>query len=187
MRISGGFARGLNLAVPKISDIRPAQEVVRQAIFSMLGERVTGAKVLDIYAGSGSYGLEALSRGATHATFVDSNSEAIRAIKTNLDVGRFWGKSEVVQVDALRFLSEENYDGPFDLIFADPPYEYGIPKGLCYHLSEIVTPDGLVIFDHAKSVTFDRIEDLEVIETRNYGNSGVTFLRPKMKDKRTQM
>ena len=85
MRISGGFARGLTLKVPKISDIRPSQEMVRQAVFSILSDRVQGAQVLDLYAGSGSYGLEALSRGAAHATFIDSNGEAIRATRKLLN------------------------------------------------------------------------------------------------------
>jgi 16S rRNA (guanine966-N2)-methyltransferase len=178
MRISGGFARGLTIKVPRISDIRPAQEVVRQAIFSMLGDKVDGATVLDLYAGSGSYGLEALSRGASHATFVDSNMEAIKAIKSNLDVGRFWGKAEVVQTDAVRYVAEESH-AQFDLIFADPPYEYGIPQGLSYHLAAMLKPDGLVIFDHAKTVTFTKLEELEVVESRSYGSSAVTFLKLK--------
>lgn len=181
MRISGGFARGLNLKVPSISDIRPSMEVVRQAVFSMLGERVSGANVLDLYAGSGSYGLEALSRGAAHATFIDTNSESIRAIKTNLDVGRFWGKAEVIQMDALRYLAEEDNEQQFDLIFVDPPYEYGIPTGLTWHLSHELKKDGLVIFDHAKTMTFGKVEELEIIEERSYGYSAVTFLSRKEK------
>lgn len=176
MRISGGFARGLTLKVPKISDIRPSQEMVRQAVFSILSDRVQGAQVLDLYAGSGSYGLEALSRGAAHATFIDSNGEAIRAIKSNLDVGRFWGKATVTQVDVLRFLSEQNHQ-QFDLIFADPPYEYGVPKGLSFHLAESIKDDGLIVFDHAKTVTLDRVDELEIIDSRSYGHSAVTFLQ----------
>jgi 16S rRNA (guanine966-N2)-methyltransferase len=180
MRISGGFARGLTIKVPKVSDIRPAQEMVRQAVFSIIGDEVEGARVLDLYAGSGSYGLEALSRGASHATFVDTNVEAIRALRSNLDVGRFWGKAEVLQTDALRYLSEEG-QGKFDIIFADPPYEYGIPSGLAFHLAEMLKADGLVVFDHAKTVTFTKVEDLDVVDARSYGNSAVTFLRHKKK------
>lgn len=179
MRISGGFARGLTIKVPRISDIRPTQEVVRQATFSMLAERVVGATVLDLYAGSGSYGLEALSRGATNATFVDTNIESIRAIKSNLDVGRFWGKAEVVQLDAIRYLSDQAHHRPFDIIFVDPPYEYGIPRGLCFHMAEILAEDGLVVFDHAKSISFDKVEEFTVIESRSYGKSAITFLKQK--------
>lgn len=175
MRISGGFARGLTIKVPKISDIRPTQEVVRQAVFSMLGDQITDADVLDLYAGSGAYGLEALSRGAAHATFIDSHAESIKAIKSNLDVGRFWGKAEVEQNDSIRFLSESHHK--FDLIFADPPYEYGVPRGLCFHIAEALKDDGLVIFDHAKSVTLDKVEELKVIESRSYGASAITFLK----------
>jgi len=176
MRITGGNARGFGLRVPKITDIRPAQEMVRLAVYSILGDKVRDAEVLDLYAGSGSFGIEALSRGAKFATFIDSNPVAVQAIETNLKNARFWGKSKVVKQDAVMFMTEDhNY---YDIIFVCPPYSYGFPKALFYHITEHLKPDGIVIFDHAKTTTFNKhTEGLEVIDQRSYGASGVTFFK----------
>src|SRR5690606_10094235 len=154
MRITGGTSRGFNLRVPKITDIRPAQEMVRLAVFSILGEDIKGASVLDLYAGSGSFGLEALSRGAGHATFVDSNPLAIQAIETNSNNARFWSKTTVVKRDAIMFMSESHQT--YDIIFVCPPYSYGIPSALLYNIADNLSPDGVVIFDHAKTTILDK-------------------------------
>jgi 16S rRNA (guanine966-N2)-methyltransferase len=117
MRIISGSARGIPLRIPG-HDVRPTMEMVRGAIFSALGERVAGAKVLDLFSGSGAFGIEALSRGAATATFVDDHPKAIVAIKANLEKTRL--AASVVRSDVFRFL--ERTDQIFDLIFADPPY-----------------------------------------------------------------
>jgi 16S rRNA (guanine966-N2)-methyltransferase len=178
MRITGGATRGFTLKVPKISDIRPAQEQVRLAVFSILGEEIQGAKVLDLYAGSGSFGLESLSRGAEHATFVDSNPLAIEAIEHNMKNARYWGKGEAIRHDAVKFLADSH--DSFDIIFVCPPYAYGLPKPLFYQLADHLNPDGVIIFDHAKTATFGRnLEGLEIVDQRSYGATGVTFFRHK--------
>ncbi|HTB63133.1 MAG TPA: RsmD family RNA methyltransferase, partial [Opitutales bacterium] len=84
MRITGGRARGIVLKIPQRGELRPATDYLRQAVFSSLGPRVVGARVLDLFAGTGAYGLEALSRGAAHVTWVDANGSAITAIRANL-------------------------------------------------------------------------------------------------------
>jgi 16S rRNA (guanine966-N2)-methyltransferase len=117
MRIISGSARGIPLRIPS-HDVRPTMEMVRGAIFSALGERVAGAKVLDLFSGSGAFGIEALSRGAATATFVDNHPKAIAAIKANLEKTRL--EATVVRSDVFRFL--ERTEQIFDLIFADPPY-----------------------------------------------------------------
>lgn len=177
MRITGGTSRGFNLRVPKISDIRPAQEMVRLAVFSILAEEIQGAKVLDLYAGSGSFGLEALSRGAGHATFVDSNPLAIQAIEVNSKNAKFWGKTTVVKRDAIMYLSESHES--FDIIFVCPPYSYGIPSALLYNIADNLKPNGVVVFDHAKTTILDKkhLEGLEIVDQRSYGASGVSLLR----------
>ena len=114
MRIISGSARGIPLRIPS-HDVRPTMEMVRGAIFSALGERVAGAKVLDLFSGSGAFGIEALSRGAATATFVDDHPKAIVAIKANLEKTRL--EASVVRSDVFRFL--ERTDQIFDLIFAD--------------------------------------------------------------------
>ena len=176
MRITGGTTRGFNLKVPKITDIRPAQEMVRLAVFSILADEVKGAKVLDLYAGSGAFGLEALSRGAASATFVDTNPLAVQAIEANSKNARFWGKTSVVKQDALHFLSQDHET--YDIIFVCPPYSYGFPKALFYQVADHLNPDGVVIFDHARTTKFEKnVEGLEVVDQRTYGASGVTFFR----------
>lgn len=177
MRITGGTSRGFNLRVPRITDIRPAQEMVRLAVFSILAEEIQGAHILDLYAGSGSFGLEALSRGAGHATFVDSNPLAIEAIETNSKNAKFWGKTTVVKRDAIMYLSESH--ATFDIIFVCPPYSYGIPSALLYNITDNLKPGGVVVFDHARTSVLEKknLEGLEIVDQRIYGASGVTFLR----------
>ncbi len=177
MRITGGTSRGFNLRVPQITDIRPAQEMVRLAVFSILAEEIQGASVLDLYAGSGSYGLESLSRGAAHATFVDSNPLSIEAIEVNSKNAKFWGKTTTVKFDAIRYLAESHET--FDIIFVCPPYSYGIPSALLYNIADSLSPGGVVVFDHAKTSVLDtkNLEGLEIVDQRSYGATGVSFLR----------
>ena len=177
MRITGGTSRGFNLRVPKITDIRPAQEMVRLAVFSILGEEIQGADVLDLYAGSGSFGLESLSRGAGHATFVDSNPLAIQAIEQNSKNAKFWGKTSVIKRDAIMYLAESHTS--FDIIFVCPPYSYGLPSALLFNMADNLKPNGVIVFDHAKTTILDKknLEGLEIVDQRSYGASGVTFLR----------
>src|SRR5262245_39713346 len=117
MRIISGFAGGILLRTPS-HDVRPTMDMVREAIFSSLGDRVVGARVLDLFAGSGAFGIEALSRGAAEAVFVDNHPKAIEAIRFNLERTRLDGK--VIRQDVFKYL--QKVDQPFHLIFADPPY-----------------------------------------------------------------
>jgi len=125
MRISGGKARGIVLGVPKGDRLRPAAESVRERLFSSLGGAVAGTSFLDLYAGTGAYGLEALSRGAEHGTFVEKDEQTAVCLHKNLlDVCRSAEREEedfeILRGDALRTIPRQS--GPFDLIFADPPY-----------------------------------------------------------------
>src|ERR1700741_220318 len=117
MRVISGSAGGIPLRIPS-HDLRPTMEMVRGAIFSALGERVIDARVLDLFSGSGAFGIEALSRGAAAASFVDDHPKAIAAIKANLEKARLEGV--VVRSDVFRFL--ERTDKTFDLILAGPPF-----------------------------------------------------------------
>lgn len=118
-RVISGRAGGLLLEVPRGVEIRPALDRVKGAIFSSLGDWVLGKRVLDLYAGTGSLGIEALSRGAREATFVDSARACSQAIRNNLVKTGFAGR--VIEADALRFLSRDSEQ--YDLVFASPPYE----------------------------------------------------------------
>src|SRR5215216_2497693 len=126
MRISGGAARGITLFVPKGDAVRPATDGLRQAVFSSLGERVVGARFLDLFAGSGAYGLEALSRGAGAGTFVEKNAKAVVCLRQNLaavckSIGRDEAGIGILQADALHLPIGAGNEPP-DLVFIDPPY-----------------------------------------------------------------
>jgi 16S rRNA (guanine966-N2)-methyltransferase len=154
MRISGGGARGVPLVVPKGDAVRPATDGMRQAVFSSLGARVAGARFLDLFAGSGAYGLEALSRGAAGGVFVEQNAKAAACVRLNLaavckSLGRDARDLTVLQADA-RSVPLAGGDAP-DLVFIDPPYEIipEIAPALFARLAEMLTakPDALVVFE----------------------------------------
>ena len=159
MRISGGAARGIPLLVPKGDRVRPATDGMRQAVFSSLGERVVGARFLDLFAGSGAYGLEAMSRGAAGGTFVEQNARAAACIRQNIAaVGRSLGRElrevNVVQADARHALLPAAGAGAAaapDLVFIDPPYEIigDVAPGLFARLTELLVgkPDAIVVFE----------------------------------------
>ncbi|MCR6654833.1 MAG: RsmD family RNA methyltransferase [Opitutus sp.] len=153
MRISGGAARGITLMVPKGDAVRPATDGMRQAVFSSLGARVSGAVFLDLFAGSGAYGLEALSRGAVGGTFVEKNAKAAACVRQNLaavckSLGRAPTGVQVLQVDALAVPTS---GGVPDLVFIDPPYEIitEVVPPLFAKLTELAAaqPDLLVVFE----------------------------------------
>ena len=154
MRISGGAARGIPLAVPRGDAVRPATDGMRQAVFSSLGERVAGARFLDLFAGSGAYGLEALSRGAAGGMFVEQNAKAAACVRQNIaavckSLGREPRDLVVLQADA-RTVPQAGGEAP-DLVFVDPPYEIieTISAPLFARLAEALAakPDAIVVFE----------------------------------------
>lgn len=155
MRISGGSARGIPLVVPKGDAVRPATDGMRQAVFSSLGARVPGACFLDLFAGSGAYGLEALSRGAAGGVFVEKNAKAAACVRQNISavcksIGRADGEGlTLLQADALTVpLSQGAVP---DLVFIDPPYEIipTVAQGLFMRLAELLAekPEAVVVFE----------------------------------------
>ena len=163
MRISGGVARGVTLTVPKGDAVRPATDGLRQAVFSSLAARVPGAIFLDLFAGSGAYGLEALSRGATGGTFVEKNAKAAACLRLNIasvckslhcDESRL----NVLQGDVLEWTLKAVEVAP-DLVFVDPPYDHIVdvaPKVFA-RLSELLKTvhDPLVVFEMPGEITLN--------------------------------
>lgn len=154
MRISGGAARGIPLLAPKGDAVRPATDGMRQAVFSSLGARVVGARFLDLFAGSGAYGLEALSRGAAGGVFVEQNAKAAACVRQNIaavckSLGRDAGGLTVLQTDA-RTVPLAGGDAA-DLVFIDPPYESiaDIAPALFVRLGEALAakPEAIVVFE----------------------------------------
>jgi 16S rRNA (guanine966-N2)-methyltransferase len=154
MRISGGEARGIELAVPKGDAVRPATDGMRQAVFSSLGSRIVGARFVDLFAGSGAYGLEAFSRGASGGTFVERSAKASACLRKNIAaVCRSLKRNgeELVAVEADALSLPTGIGDPPDFIFVDPPYGdiAEIAPALFGKLSGILPADwkGLVIFE----------------------------------------
>lgn len=158
MRISGGTARGITLAVPKGDAVRPATDGMRQAVFSSLGARVVDARFLDLFAGSGAYGLEAVSRGAAGGVFVEQNAKAAACIRQNIAaVAKSLGTAApaagaltVVQADA-RSVPAGGAGVP-DLVFIDPPYELiaDLAPALFAKIADLLAPkpDAIVVFEY---------------------------------------
>jgi len=174
MRIIAGTYGGRRLQAPPGDATRPTSDRVREALFSILGDRVTGARVLDLFAGSGALGLEALSRGAAAVTFVDSAPAAIRALRANLDA--LLADAEVVRADALRWLHGAARDArQYDLVFLDPPYRRAGALGapLSAALVPVLAEGALVVAEA------DRRAPLELTippsDERRYGDTLIRF------------
>jgi 16S rRNA (guanine966-N2)-methyltransferase len=159
LRISGGESKGRTLKSPRHKGLRPTSDKVREALFSILGGRVPGASVLELFAGTGAVGIEALSRDAARAVFVDSSAKAARLIRENLDALGYRERGAVVTKDALMFLKKTACElGPFDIVFIDPPYHEDVGVKTLAALGEAgeedtpdyLSPDAVVVFEHFK-------------------------------------
>jgi 16S rRNA (guanine966-N2)-methyltransferase len=179
LRVISGTAGGLHLKSPKRHMLRPTQDRIRQVIFSSLADFIPNARVLDLFAGTGSFGIEALSRGAASATFVEQDREAVQCIRDNLAHCHLTG-GDVRQGDALAYL-DGTAGNNFDLIFADPPYDKR--KGLLDEdpllgkIAPFLSPDGVFVWEHFAGLTLQNAPSWEVIRHRVYGETGLTFLR----------
>jgi 16S rRNA (guanine966-N2)-methyltransferase len=154
LRVIAGAAGGRKLVAPK-GDARPTTDRVKEALFSSLGPRVHDATVLDLYAGSGALAIEALSRGAASAVLVDRDAAAAAAMRANLETTGFATVARVQRVDVVRFVTAPIGDGPFDLVFLDPPYEVpsdGVAAVLgALAATEAVTVGGTVVVERPKA------------------------------------
>ncbi len=180
MRIIAGRAGGIRLDVPK-RQVRPTMDRVKAAIFSSLGERVIGARVLDLFAGTGALGIEALSRGASSARFVDHDREAVAAIERNLVKSKFDGR--VSKRDVFDFLRRPVSTQNYDIIFADPPYErmrdnrsFSDLLLKSEHLIHLTDPVGIFVLEKAPSEKISETELWRVIRAKTYGATEVLFL-----------
>jgi len=144
MRIISGTARGRKLKEPVGEVIRPTSDKVKESVFNIIQFDIEGRRVLDLFAGSGQYGIEALSRGAKSAVFVDTAADAVRLVKENLKISGFSDFANVYGRDALRFLDSEE---KFDLIFVDPPYDSGLAESAVSKIAEFdkLNINGIII------------------------------------------
>jgi 16S rRNA (guanine(966)-N(2))-methyltransferase RsmD len=173
MRIIAGERKGHTIFAPKGIQTRPTSDRVRENVFNIVAPWIEGARVLDLYAGSGAMGLEALSRGAASAVFVEAEPQAIRAIERNLDKLRLTG-ARVVRLDASTGLAQEAASGrKYDLVLADPPYSMTDYDALARYLPLVLSEDGLVVLESAAK-TEPELAGLTIRSTRKYGSTRVT-------------
>ena len=182
MRITGGEFGGRNLKVPKSDAIRPTQDRVREALFNIIQFEVAGSDFLDLFAGSGAVGLEALSRGAARVTFVERDRRHLAVLKENVESCRVQSAAaDAVAADAYRWIS--SYAGPgFTIGFADPPYALGEEKGYASVLATlaargVIRPGGLFI---AEMTAVQKAEDTpgwELVRDRTYGKTRLCIWR----------
>lgn len=189
MRVIAGSAGGIPLSCPRWDGVRPTMDQVRAAMFSSLAERVPGSRVLDLFAGTGGLGIEALSRGARTATFVERDRRAADCIRKNLLSTRLSGQAEVVCLDVLTYLHRKFADGvvvePCDLIFADPPYttndqreDFAAALLASPSLVKALDPEGLFVLEKSPRHPVDvEVNGWLPVRQKRYGTTEVIFLR----------
>lgn len=183
MRISGGASRGLPLIGAAVDGVRPTTERVRSAIFNILQpDKVEGSRVLDLYAGTGSLGIEALSRGAMRADFVERNRRQCRVIQENLDFTGYGDVGRVACAEVLdwlnRLAANTNDSDSYDLVVLDPPYRMGEPTPTLERLAQsgLLNPKSTVVVGFSNRVTLPvDIHCLHEIDRRSYGDNAVGF------------
>jgi 16S rRNA (guanine966-N2)-methyltransferase len=177
MRVIAGKYKGRKLKAASKLEIRPATDRVKETIFNVLQHKLNleQIRVLDLFAGTGSLGIEAVSRGAEHVTFVDFSKESISLIKSNLENLKCSEVCELIKADGLKFI--ERCDEKFDLIFADPPYAYELTNRIPQIIFEkgLLKEFGFLIIEHSKNYHFDLSEYYIPAIKKEFGNTVVTF------------
>jgi len=178
VRIVGGSARGRRLAPPPDLALRPTADKVREAIFDLLGPGAPGERVLDLFAGTGALGLEALSRGAARAVLVERDRRALALIAENARRCGFEGRIEVVRGEALRHLAAPPPAEPYDLILMDPPYRQGLVAQALRLLARPgwLAPRARVVAETEAGLALDPPAPFALDRTRRYGDTAVHLL-----------
>ena len=189
MRIVAGSAKGRVLAAPKSDDvIRPTADRVRETLFNVLGQRCDGLTVLDLFAGTGALGLEAVSRGAIKAVLVDREREALELCRLNASALKFNDRVEIVSASAIAAIGLLGKKGQvFELVFSDPPYALtaGVSVLEALGQSKVVSDGGVVVIEHGKEEQLpQRVGDFTQIDERDFGTAIVTLFRHSPTDQK---
>lgn len=178
LRVIAGSARGHTLAVPPGTHIRPTLDRVREALFSIIGPAIQGARFLDLFAGSGANGIEALSRGAASCTFIDSDARAVACIRDNLVGTRLADKAQVIRATLPEQLPNVLPGEPFDLVFADPPYALNAYTATIRQVAEarVLRPGGRLIVEHEsrRDLSESAISPFVFVRMYRYGDSALS-------------
>ena len=181
MRIIGGQFKSRVISMPKGVEMRPTQDKVREALFNMLGD-INGKKVLELFAGSGAFGIEAISRGAEHVTFVDNNFKCAATIRSNLEsLAIDSAHYNIIRSNAISAPSRLAKDGNrFDIVFLDPPYYQDLAKKCLISMDacDILSPNSVVLVEHfKKDVIPQDFRTLAFEEARRYGDVTISIYR----------
>jgi 16S rRNA (guanine966-N2)-methyltransferase len=184
MRIVGGRLRGRNLVAPSSRDIRPTADRLRESLFNILvhayGDPITGARVLDLFAGTGALGMESISRGAAFALFVDNGAEARALLRNNVEALGLGGVTKIFRRDATELGAAHPLE-PFSLVFLDPPYLKGLAEKALSSLRDggWLVPRALLVVEEAKAAEFNTPDGFEELERRAYDDTELAFLRAR--------
>ncbi|TMJ48273.1 MAG: 16S rRNA (guanine(966)-N(2))-methyltransferase RsmD [Alphaproteobacteria bacterium] len=182
MRVVGGRLKGRNLVSPSSREIRPTADRLRESVFNILvhayGNPFQGARVLDLFAGTGALGIEAISRGAAFALFVDNGAEARALLRNNVEALGLGGVTKVFRRDATN-LGPAHPLEPFALVFLDPPYAKGLAEKALASLRDggWLTPAALLVVEEAKAAAFAAPDGFEELERRMYDDTEFVLLR----------
>lgn len=181
MRVIAGTARSLKLVAPAGMDVRPTIDRYKETVFNILGHQIAGAKVLDLFAGSGANGIEALSRGAALAVFVENGSKAIEAVDTNLKFTKLFEKATLMKYDYIKALTMLKDQGQtFDLIYLDPPFNKDMENAALDLIirSGLLAEDGVIVCESDTKTTID-LSDLRygIYKEKVFKTCKFTFIR----------
>lgn len=172
MRVIAGKARSLKLMTPPGMDTRPTTDRTKETLFNILQPEIRGARFLDLFSGSGAIGIEALSRGAAFAVFVEKDRAAAECIKKNLAFTKLGDNGQILRKDVGAALKSLEKGAPFDLIFMDPPYGRGLERQVLEYLahSSLLAEEGTVVVEASLETPFDHVQDLgfQVIKIKKY-------------------
>ncbi len=174
MRIVGGEYKGRTLVEFKGEEVRPTADKVRESLYNILQNRIYGSRFLDLFAGTGAMGIEALSRGAREAVFNDSSKKSLEIVKKNLEKLKVDKPYSILNFDARRFL--EINDKPFDIIYIDPPYKSGMGLSALNAVKNSLAEGGVVVYEEEEPFVGEAL-GLKIFDSRKYGRVHLTFFK----------
>lgn len=173
MRVITGYARGKRLHTLEGEAVRPTPERVKEAVFSSIQFDIEGRRFLDLFAGSGQMGIEALSRGAAHCCFCDASADAVEVVRRNLDHCGLAEKAQVYKTDYAAFLASQR--GAFDIAFLDPPYKAGLLLPALEKTARVMQPYGIILCEHPAEVTLpDAVAGFYRVKQYKYGKINIS-------------
>ena len=177
MRIIAGEFKGRRLKAPKWDGLRPTSDKLRETLFNILATRIAGARVLDVFAGTGAVGLESLSRGATAVVFIEHDRRAATLIAENAELCGAQNRCVIIRDRAEHALQHQRFDAPFDVVVLDPPYDFEPLASVIETAMRHLAPDGLLILEHAFRRAMPAVMGARVTRTVRSGDSALTMFQ----------